>query len=277
MRWLRSRFGSTDAAAILRREERRLLRLVRRLPVEPRAKVQGELARALARDAIRIETPRGPLLFAIFGETSGFRARGLLTKQQATIAWIESFAPDSVFWDIGANIGSYALYAALRADMRVVAFEPAAVNHFILAANCELNGFGERLDCLQLGVGGGREVGHLELSQFEPAHSFSFRAKGRQPPGSRQACLILPIDQLTDDYGLACPNYIKIDVPAMTDAIIEGAARTLQRPEVRELHIEASETSKGGRRVVELLAHAGFGIAGRHVHGDTTDLTFSRQ
>lgn len=275
--WLRYNPASIDAAAILRKEERRLLRLVTRLPLEPRVKVQGGLGRRLVSEPIRIETPKGPLLFAVLGETSGFRARGLLTKQQATIAWIDTFRPDSVFWDIGANIGSYALYAALRSDIRVVAFEPAAVNYFLLAANCELNAFGERLDCLQIGVGGDRSIGHLELSQFEPALSFSFRAKGRHPISSRQACLILSIDQLVDEYGLPCPNYIKIDVPAMTDGIIEGGTRTLQRPELRELHIEANEHSKGGRRVVELLARYGFAIAARHVHGDTTDLTFAKQ
>ena len=39
----------------------------------------------------------------------------------------------------------------------------------------------------------------------------------------------------------------------MTEAIMTGGARTLQRAEVRELHVEASETSKGGRRLVEIL------------------------
>ena len=91
--WLRSRFRSVDAAEILRTEEARLQRLIRRLPIEPRAKVQGELARALTSDALRIDTPKGQLLFAVFGETSGFRAKGLLTKQTATIAWIDGFAP----------------------------------------------------------------------------------------------------------------------------------------------------------------------------------------
>jgi FkbM family methyltransferase len=274
--WFRSRFASTDAAEILRREEARLQQLIHALPLEPRAKVQGELARALTADALRIDTPKGPLRFAVFGETSGFRARGLLTKQKATIAWIDAFSTNGVFWDIGANIGSYTLYAALRPDLRVVAFEPAAVNYFILAANCELNAFGERVDCLQIGVGAHKSLERLEISQFEPAHSFSFRAKGRRPLSSRQAALVLSVDELVDEIGLPCPNYVKIDVPAMTGAIIDGAARTLQRSELRELHIEASEQSTGGRRLVEKLTEAGFTVAARHVHGETTDLTFTR-
>jgi len=35
--------------------------------------------------------------------------------------------PGSVFWDIGANVGVLTLYAATRGDLRVWAFEPAAV------------------------------------------------------------------------------------------------------------------------------------------------------
>ena len=150
--------------------------------------MQGELARALTKDALRIDTPKGQLLFAVFGETSGFRAKGLLTKQKATIAWIDGFAPDSVFWDIGANIGSYTLYAALRPDIRVVAFEPAAVNYFILAANCELNAFGERVDCLPIGVGADKSVERLDVSQFEPPRTrsvFDTKAGGLSAAGRR--------------------------------------------------------------------------------------------
>lgn len=274
--WLRSIVHSTDAAAILRKETPRLLTLVRRLPPEARAKVQGELARALMSEPFRVDTPKGPIHFAVLGETSGFRARGLLRKQPGTIAWIDTFPPDSVFWDIGANIGSYALYAALRSDVQVYAFEPAAVNYFLLCANGELNAFGERLTCLQIGVGGGRSLGRLEVSQFDPAQSFSFREKGQRPPTSRQAAVILSMDELVEEYGIPCPHYVKIDVPAMTELILAGGARTLRRPEMRELHVEASETSKGGRRLVELLAEYGFGIAARHVRKDTTDLTFAK-
>jgi len=43
----------------------------------------------------------------------------------------------------------------------------------------------------------------------------------------------------------------------MTEAIMTGGARTLQRADLRKLHVEASETSKGGRRLVEILGQYG--------------------
>ena len=77
-----------------------------------------------------------------------------------------------------------------------------------------MKAFGERVDCLPIGVGADKSVERLDVSQFEPAHSFSFRHKARRPLSSRQATLVLSIYELIHDYCLPCPNYIKIDVPS---------------------------------------------------------------
>jgi FkbM family methyltransferase len=71
-----------------------------------------------------------------------------------------------VFWDIGANVGVLTLYAAMRRDLEVWAFEPAAVNCYNLVANCELNGLEKRVRCFQIGFG-------------SASHSFSDRSNHR--------------------------------------------------------------------------------------------------
>ena len=109
------------------------------------------------RSAWTVETPHGPLSFVALGKGPAGRAGSLFTKQPQTIAWIDSFRPGSVFWDVGANVGVYTLYAARRGDTRVVAFEPAAVNYFVLSANCEINAFDDRVTCLLMGLGAGQE------------------------------------------------------------------------------------------------------------------------
>ena len=75
---------------------------------------------------------------------------------------------------------------------------------------------------------------------------------------------------------MACPNYIKIDVPALTEAILIGGPQLLRRPEVRELHVEMREDSSTGQRIVGMLNEAGFSIVGRPAHGGATDLTFAK-
>jgi hypothetical protein len=83
------------------------------------------------------------------------------------------------------------------------------------------------------------------------------------------------MDQLIEEYGLPCPNYIKVDVPGLTAAIIAGGSRTLPRAEVRELHIEMSDESARGKQLIELLRASGLLLAGKSMHG-STDLTFVR-
>jgi FkbM family methyltransferase len=252
------------------------LHRLRQLPEAARARLQSRFAQALLEETFEVSTPRGPLSFVLLGRGTGIRARSLLTKQPATIQWIDSFRPNSVFWDVGANVGVYTLYAGLRGDMRVVAFEPAAVNYFLLAANCETNRLDAQVDGLLVGLGRGKSIRRLDVSQFSPAESFSFRER---PDGARyspQAAILLSMDQLVEEFGLACPNYIKIDVPGLTEEIIAGGLVTLAQQEVRELHIEMREHSKTGQRIVKTLAELGFAIAGRPSHGETTDLTFVR-
>jgi FkbM family methyltransferase len=259
----------------IKKEIQILLYRLQALPAEARARVQADLTQALLEQTLAIDTTRGPLRFITLGRTSVGRAATLLTKQPATIAWIDRFEPGGVFWDIGANVGVYTLYAAARGDTRVVAFEPAAVNYFALSANCEVNRFAERVTCLLAGLGREQAIADLAVSQFAAAASFGFGAKKAAVFAGRQAAAILTIDQLVEEYGLPCPAYIKIDVPGLTEDIIAGGARTLRRPDLREVHVEASEDSKGGRRVIQALGELGLTMSAADVHG-TADLTFVR-
>lgn len=253
-----------------------LLHHLQQLPEGSRARVQASFAQQLMNQTVAIDTPRGPVSFVLLGKPTAGRAVTMLRRQPATIAWIDSFRPDSLFWDVGANVGVYTLYAALRRDTKVVAFEPAAVNYFLLAANCEVNKM-DNVECLLLGLGSEKTIARLEVSQFEPAQSFSFRGKPDQPHRGRQAALILSMDQLIDEYALPCPNYIKIDAPGLSEAIITGGMRMLQRQDVREVHIEVREQSKGGQRIVEMMKQRGFVVASRDAHSGSADVTFERR
>ena len=253
-----------------------LFERLQRVPDSARARIQGELIDILLSQASKIDTPRGALSFVPFGRGGAKRALTLLTKQPGTIEWIDGFRPNSVFWDIGANVGIYTLYAALRADTTIVAFEPAAVNYFLLAANCEINGFDQRVQCVLVGLGRDKAVASLEVSQFSVGQSFSFLGKAARPHAGRQAAIVIAIDQFVEEYGLACPNYIKIDVPHMTADILAGAARTLARPEVREVHVEIDEQSSEGRLLIDALERCGLALKQTDTRA-YSDLTFVRR
>jgi FkbM family methyltransferase len=253
-----------------------LMYRLQKLPPRSRARLQSDFTQKMVDATLAVETPKGTLSFVLLGKTSAGRAMTVLTKQPATIDWIDSFQPQSVFWDIGASVGVFSLYAGLATDARIVAFEPAAVNYYLLSANCEANRLHDRVDCLLVGVGRQRSIARLEVSQFRPARSFSFRGKRDEPYASRQAAIVLSIDELVEEYGLPCPNYLKIDAPGASEDIIAGAVRTFRRPEVRQIHLELRDSSKGGQRILDMLKQNGFATATRNVHGGSADVTFTR-
>lgn len=243
-----------------------------RLPPGESARLRGTFVQELLEDSLQVDTRHGPIRFVPMGKRAAGRGHSLLTKQPATIAWIDGFTPESVFWDIGANVGAYTVYAASRGDIRVVAFEPAANNYFTLAANCEANGVTHLVDCLLMGVGRERRLARIDVSQFDLASSFVFRRPKREDRYRHsQTALMVSIDDAIETFELPCPNYIKIDAPSFSMKILEGGLTTLARPEMRELHIEADEKPE----LVALLQPLGFTLAGRHEHGHgTVDVTF---
>jgi hypothetical protein len=42
-----------------------------------------------------------------------WRVRTFASKEPETLNWIDQFKDESIFWDVGANIGLYSIYSAL--------------------------------------------------------------------------------------------------------------------------------------------------------------------
>ena len=63
------------------------------------------------------------------------RAQHLLDKEPITIEWILGFTPGDVLIDVGANVGTYSMFAAVMRDAKVYAFEPEAQNFALLNRN----------------------------------------------------------------------------------------------------------------------------------------------
>ena len=230
-----------------------------------------------------VETARGKILVLNHGRGSCWRAQTLMTKEPDSLKWIDSMQPGSVFWDIGANVGALTLYAAQRGDLEVWAFEPAAVNYYCLAANCELNGFEKRVRCLQLGFSDKIEIADLHVSQLMTALSFTFKESKKNKPNKKtypslQAVQLCTIDDFIDRYRVPVPNYIKIDVPGLTNEIFLGAWRTLANPAIRQIQVEARENGSG-QRIAEFLSSYEFKIIGRGMRLEgqlQRDLVFGR-
>ena len=71
-----------------------------------------------------------------------FRINTYFTKEPETLAWIDSFNSSEkiIFWDIGANIGLYSIYNAIKnKNSQTISFEPSSSNLRVLSRNISIN------------------------------------------------------------------------------------------------------------------------------------------
>lgn len=169
-----------------------------------------------------------------------WRAETLLTKEPATIGWIDTFDRNDIFWDVGANIGIYSLYAAKVRGVLTLAFEPAAFNHALLCDNIRLNGLEDRVAAYGLAFSNSSELGRLSVADDEPGAavaSVEDVGVGRL----KQAVLVFSVDDFIERFQPPFPTHIKIDVDGLETQILEGSRRTLADPRLKSLLVEVDE------------------------------------
>ena len=164
-----------------------------------------------------------------------------------------------VFYDVGANLGFFALLGAHMTgpDGRVLAFEPAPDNAAAIRHNAEVNGL-LNVEVVEKAVAASAGEGRLQVVDDQ---SWSKLEEYGAHPGTERV-LDVPVIALDEEISagaLPPPDVVKIDVEGAEIAVLEGMARTLaeHRPaiicELHDTHREFVEHIRGaGYRVVNL-------------------------
>ena len=212
---------------------------------------------------IRFYTP-SPLLIS--------RAASVLYKETDTIQWIDGFEDDAVFWDVGANVGVYSLYAAMRKHVSVLSFEPLAANFHILSRNINLNRLSERVIGYCIAFSGKTQLGVLNIAsqsmgaavtQFGKLGDMSQYWEG-QTGAATHGMLGFTIDDFIAQFEPPFPNYIKVDVDGLELPILEGARETLHDPRLHSVLVELSvNREREQRNARAVLEEAGFRFVSR--------------
>lgn len=153
--------------------------------------------------------------------------------------WIErEFAEDDIFYDVGANIGTYTLIAAAVAIRtgRVVAFEPSFSTYAVLCENVFVNGLGDRVTTLPVALGSSTGLQTFNYSSLRPG-----AAKHNWPTGKvafTGEVLSYRLDDLVESFALPYPNHIKIDTDGGEPDLLRGARGVLASPALRTLMVE---------------------------------------
>lgn len=226
----------------------------------------------LEKDSYRkIKIQKKEVNFFTPNQLTGWRVNTFFTKEPETLEWIDSFntKDKTIFWDIGANIGLYSIYNALKNNnSNTISFEPSSSNLRVLSRNISINGLENKIKIfpmpltniqnkfLQMSEGNFIEGG--ALNSF--GETFDF--EGKEFKSEMRYCLFgTTINYLLDNNILNVPDYIKIDVDGIEHLILEGANIFLSNPKIKSLSIEINESFEDQyNKVLNIMTNNNFKI-----------------
>ena len=180
--------------------------------------------------------------------------------------YIDSLPAGACFWDIGASVGLYSLYAGLKDGVRVLAFEPSAASFAALCRHIEINGmqesiaaycvaFGTRTTLDTLNMADSQEGGSFnqfgaDIDQFERPLNVTFR----------QGAVGLSVDDFMDIFRPPAPTHVKIDVDGLEADILRGGQGTFAGESVQSMIVEIENELTPGRKdeILALMSNLGF-------------------
>lgn len=186
------------------------------------------------------------LKFHCPNDLTRWRVQTFFIKEPETLEWIDSFSADETFWDIGANMGIYSLYAAAK-GAKVLAFEPSGANFYTLNMSILESNLSNKVTAYCLAFAEQESANQLMMHDYEFGGALSSFGKaigfdGEEfIPSVKQGMLGFSIDTYMSTFNPPFPNHIKIDVDGIEDKIIKGAEKTLLDSRLRSLSVELDE------------------------------------
>ena len=162
--------------------------------------------------------------------------------------------PGSEVWNVGANVGVYALQLAswVGETGRVVAFEPNPLAARFLYENLRLNGLDQRVEIVESAVGD--RTGHVDL--YVEGTSGMARAGRPNPLLEHPSVVRVPVTTLDAfcSRRTRSPAWLMMDIEGWEIAALRGARTLLEATRVAvELHPSAWPWSGHSRADLEGL------------------------
>jgi FkbM family methyltransferase len=136
--------------------------------------------------------------------------------------------PGDVFFDVGANVGFFAMLAAriVGPTGSAVAFEPVPANVAQVRANARRNQL-DNVTVLELAVGATDGSATLSLAAHPGGAALASAAPPPDPIGSIDVA-VASIDALVSAGRIPPPDVVKVDVEGAEEDVLRGMATTLR-------------------------------------------------
>lgn len=192
-----------------------------------------------------------------------WRAKSFLTEEPMTIEWIDTFNQDDIFFDVGANVGNYSIYASKK-GIKSFACEPEILNLSLLFENIFLNNIEHLCTPVPLALHDKTMVEKFylkDVSKGDALHSIGRKSYLLENPDASTKTintLTITLDELVENYNLPYPTKLKIDIDHNELNVINGAEKTLKF--VKEICIELDLDFDEHRKAKELLEEKSFEV-----------------
>ena len=204
-----------------------------------------------------------------------YRHKTFFTKEPETLQWMDGFAQDAVFYDIGANVGLYSIYAAKKRNALVYSFEPSFFNLEFLARNVYMNNLTENIFIFPVALNDNIAISNFRLTSTEWGGALSTFDKDFDDSGNKiQSEFIyntigFDIDYLVKATKIPLPDHVKIDVDGLEHFILAGAQKVITN--AKSVLIEINDNFEEQRAVSEkYMTKAGFKLVNK-VHTESLD------
>lgn len=237
------------------------------LPLKPMRRREARvIARGLLTANHRVDTKRGRLVFDSNTQYGYRRAWQFSSTDSDMMGWLDALPDDGCYWDIGANVGAYSLYAALRPKLHVLAFEPSASSYAVLNRNVELNDMFDRIAAYCIAFSEKTKLDTLNMARTEAGLSMhGFGTETDQfdriiDTKFRQGAVGFSIDDFVKIFSSPRPTHVKIDVDGIEADILRGGRNTLSAPSVKSMivEIQGDLDSARNREIFSLMTELGF-------------------
>jgi FkbM family methyltransferase len=175
------------------------------------------------------------LKFHIINYLTYYRASTFSDKEPETLDWIESFNENSIFFDIGSNIGLYSIYAAKLKNSKVYCFEPSVFNLELLVQNIHLNNVNDNTVIIPIALNNQNSIESFNLSDLSKGAALSTFGKEYNQYGEKlkikdyYKTVGMKLDDLILNLNINFPDYVKIDVDGIEHLILSGMQIILEK------------------------------------------------
>lgn len=144
---------------------------------------------------------------------------------------------NDVFFDVGANVGSYTILASKVRKAQSITFEPIAQTFNILSKNIEINNIADLVICENNGVG--NKSGELFFSEDEDVSNHVITSQESEK--NSVSVKIVTLDSYLPKY---LPLLVKIDVEGFETEVLNGANGLLKNQTLKAIIIELNGSGK---------------------------------